>query len=66
MTNLARKGSRIFWIDHHRTAVARADAPEFNVPFTGRVLSEQYSAARLTFNYLAGIAQQQGDSDKTA
>jgi oligoribonuclease NrnB/cAMP/cGMP phosphodiesterase (DHH superfamily) len=65
LTSLARSGSRIFWIDHHRTAVSRADAPEFNVPFTDRVLSEQYSAARLTFDYLAGIAQQQGDSDKT-
>jgi len=49
---LARMGARVYWIDHHRTAVARADAPEFKVPFAGRVLSEQFSAARLTFNYL--------------
>jgi oligoribonuclease NrnB/cAMP/cGMP phosphodiesterase (DHH superfamily) len=52
LTELAQKGARIYWIDHHRTAVGRADAPEFKVPFTARVLSEQYSAARLTFNYL--------------
>ncbi len=49
---LLERGARVFWIDHHRTAVSRADAPEFDVPFTGKVLSEQYSAARLTFNYL--------------
>lgn len=49
---LARAGSRIFWIDHHRTAVSRAGAPEFKVPFAGRVLSEEFSAARLVFNYL--------------
>ncbi len=52
LAELAHKGARIHWIDHHRTAVGRADAPEFRVPFAVRVLSERYSAARLTFNYL--------------
>jgi len=52
LTRLAERGAKIYWIDHHRTAVSRADAPEFKVPFAGKVLSEQYSAARLTFNYL--------------
>ena len=52
LTGLAQKGARIYWIDHHRTAISRADAPEFAVPFAARVLSERYSAARLTFNYL--------------
>src|SRR5215472_1379471 len=52
LTELSERGAQIYWIDHHRTAVSRADAPEFKVPFTGKVLSEQYSAARLTFNYL--------------
>jgi oligoribonuclease NrnB/cAMP/cGMP phosphodiesterase (DHH superfamily) len=52
LTELAQKGASIYWVDHHRTAVGRADAPEFKIPFAGRVLSEQFSAARLTFNYL--------------
>ncbi|MGH7917716.1 MAG: hypothetical protein ACREQE_09620, partial [Candidatus Binataceae bacterium] len=52
LSALVRDGARVYWIDHHRTAVSRADAPEFEVPFTGRLLSEQYSAARLTFDYL--------------
>ena len=52
LAELSRRGAQIYWIDHHRTAVSRADAPEFKVPFAGKVLSEQYSAARLTFNYL--------------
>jgi oligoribonuclease NrnB/cAMP/cGMP phosphodiesterase (DHH superfamily) len=52
LSALARDGTRIYWIDHHRTAVGRAEAPEFQVAFKGRVLSERYSAARLTFNYL--------------
>jgi oligoribonuclease NrnB/cAMP/cGMP phosphodiesterase (DHH superfamily) len=58
---LIRDGTRVFWIDHHRTAVSRADAPEFDVPFAGRVLSEQYSAALLTFNFLRQLARDRGD-----
>src|SRR5262249_26538684 len=34
---LAGDGARVFWIDHHRTAVSRADAPEFKVAFAGCV-----------------------------
>ncbi len=56
LTALAARGARIYWIDHHRTAVSRAGAPEFKVPFAGKVLSEEYSAARLTFDYLTRMA----------
>src|SRR6202167_3507009 len=52
LAELSERGAQIYWIDHHRTAVSRADAPEFKVPFAAKVLSEQYSAARLTFNFL--------------
>jgi oligoribonuclease NrnB/cAMP/cGMP phosphodiesterase (DHH superfamily) len=52
LRELTESGGRVYWIDHHRTAVSRADAPEFKVPFAGKVLSEQYSAARLTFEFL--------------
>ena len=58
---MVRDGTRLYWIDHHRTAVSRADTPEFNVPFTARVLSEQYSAAMLTFNFLRQNAADSGD-----
>jgi len=61
LTNLVSNGARLYWIDHHRTAVSRADAPEFDVPFTGRVLSEEFSAARLTFNYLKDLAEERGE-----
>jgi uncharacterized protein len=52
LKSLLDRGAHVYWIDHHRTAVSRADAPEFKVPFTGKVLSEQFCATRLTFNYL--------------
>jgi oligoribonuclease NrnB/cAMP/cGMP phosphodiesterase (DHH superfamily) len=52
LKELAEAGVRVFWIDHHRTAVSRAEAPEFKVPFAGKVLSEKFSAAKLTFDFL--------------
>jgi oligoribonuclease NrnB/cAMP/cGMP phosphodiesterase (DHH superfamily) len=57
LNELVSDGARIFWIDHHRTAVSRAQAPEFKVQFTAKILSEQYSAARLAFNYLRKLAR---------
>jgi uncharacterized protein len=64
LTNLVRNGARLYWIDHHRTAVSRATAPEFDVPFTGRLLSEEFSAARLTFNYLKQLAVERGERER--
>jgi oligoribonuclease NrnB/cAMP/cGMP phosphodiesterase (DHH superfamily) len=63
LSRMVRDGTRLYWIDHHRTAVSRADAPEFDVPFTARVLSEQYSAAMLTFNFLRQSAADSGDEE---
>lgn len=56
LTVLTSEGTRVYWIDHHRTAIARANAPEFDVPFAGRVLSERFCAARLTFDFLKEIS----------
>jgi uncharacterized protein len=63
---LARDGTRVFWIDHHRTAVSRSNAPEFKVAFSGCVLSEEYSAAKLTFNFLRQMAGARGDEDHSS
>jgi oligoribonuclease NrnB/cAMP/cGMP phosphodiesterase (DHH superfamily) len=63
---LARDGTRVFWIDHHRTAVSRSNAPEFKVAFSGCVLSEEYSAAKLTFNFLRQMARDRGDEDHSS
>jgi oligoribonuclease NrnB/cAMP/cGMP phosphodiesterase (DHH superfamily) len=64
LVELSERGARVYWIDHHRTAVSRADAPEFKVPFAGKVLSEQYSAARLTFNFLKRMARDLPDRQR--
>jgi oligoribonuclease NrnB/cAMP/cGMP phosphodiesterase (DHH superfamily) len=64
LTELSERGARIYWIDHHRTAVSRADCPEFKVPFTARVLCEDYSAARLTFNFLKAMPRDDHDRNR--
>ncbi len=63
---LADAGASVYWIDHHRTAVSRADAPEFKVPFRAKVLSERFSAARLTFNFLKSKGPKLARSDPKA
>jgi oligoribonuclease NrnB/cAMP/cGMP phosphodiesterase (DHH superfamily) len=66
LASVIKSGARAYWIDHHRTAVGRADAPEFDVPFTERVLSEEYSAALLTYNFLTAKAERDGDHERLA
>ncbi len=52
LRRLTEIGARVFWIDHHRSALRRLGAPEFDVPFAGRLLTEEFSAARLVYNFL--------------
>lgn len=63
LRRLANEGTRIFWIDHHRTVLSRADAPEYQATFTGRVLSEEFSAAKLTYQFLLKRAQAAHDEE---
>jgi oligoribonuclease NrnB/cAMP/cGMP phosphodiesterase (DHH superfamily) len=49
---LLETGGRVFWIDHHRSALRRLGSPEFEVAFTGKLLTEEFSASRLVFNFL--------------
>jgi oligoribonuclease NrnB/cAMP/cGMP phosphodiesterase (DHH superfamily) len=53
LRSLAADGMKIFWIDHHRTALERHRTGKIDVPFTDKVLSEEYAASRLTYEYLA-------------
>ena len=52
LQSLVDAGVRIFWIDHHRTAVERHRRGEVNVRLTDYVLDEQSAASRLTYEYL--------------
>src|SRR5438046_3406070 len=57
---LAAAGVRIYWIDHHRTALERFAAGRVDVPFAGRVLSEEYAASRLVYEYLGRRLAEEG------
>jgi uncharacterized protein len=52
LRSLAAAGVRIYWIDHHRTALERVRAGLVNVPLADSVLSEEYAASRLVYEYL--------------
>ena len=57
---LSAAGVRVYWIDHHRTALERVRAGRVDVPFADSVLSEEYAASRLTYEYLAGRLRAEG------
>lgn len=52
LRKLAKQGVKIYWFDHHRTALKRYAAGEIDVPFTDQVISEEVAAARLVYEYL--------------
>jgi oligoribonuclease NrnB/cAMP/cGMP phosphodiesterase (DHH superfamily) len=53
LCRLAARGVKIYWFDHHRTALKRYAAGEITVPFTDWVISEDLAAARLVYEHLA-------------
>lgn len=52
LRGLVDAGLRVVWIDHHRTALERVRAGLVDVPFADRVLSEEFAASRLVYEYL--------------
>ncbi|MGE0826914.1 MAG: hypothetical protein AB7G75_31510 [Candidatus Binatia bacterium] len=60
LCHLAAQGVEIYWIDHHRTALKRYAAGNIKVPFADKIISEEFAAARLTYEYLTRkLAEQQ-------
>src|SRR5438046_5746938 len=53
LRTIVAAGVRIYWIDHHRTALERFRSGAVDDPFADRVLSEDYAASRLVYEYLA-------------
>jgi oligoribonuclease NrnB/cAMP/cGMP phosphodiesterase (DHH superfamily) len=49
---LAAAGTRIFWIDHHRTAIERLARGAIDVPLAEMVVEDTYAASRLVFEHL--------------
>ena len=52
LRQLAAKGVKLYWFDHHRTAISRHASGAIHAPLTDYVLSEAVSGARLVYEYL--------------
>lgn len=57
---LTQAGTRIYWIDHHRTALERVRNGRVDVPFADSVLSEEFAASRLVYEYLGARLAREG------
>ena len=60
LCRLAERGVKIYWFDHHRTALERYRAGAIRVPFADAVVKEDYAAARLVYEYLEARARREG------
>ncbi len=49
---LVAAGTRIFWIDHHRTAIERVKRGPVDVPLAVMVVEDTWAASRLVFEHL--------------
>ncbi len=65
LRDLATHGVKIYWFDHHRTALKRYAAGEIDVPFTDQVVSEKASAARLVYEHLEQQTSTSGQRNET-
>jgi oligoribonuclease NrnB/cAMP/cGMP phosphodiesterase (DHH superfamily) len=52
LRDLAGRGLRISWIDHHRTAIERVKNGAIDVPFVLKIVDDRYAASRLVFEHL--------------
>lgn len=60
ISGLVARGLPVYWIDHHRTAIERLASGKIAVPFTHRIVTDRYSAARLVFDYLQERLEAEG------
>ncbi len=63
LCRLAERGLKIFWIDHHRTAIERVRSGAIDVPFAHQIVDERYAASRLVFEYLQQRLRAEGRAD---
>ena len=62
LESLVERGLEIFWIDHHKSAMDRRTEGGLAVPFTDFVLSDDYAASRLLYQYLLRRANERGEN----
>jgi oligoribonuclease NrnB/cAMP/cGMP phosphodiesterase (DHH superfamily) len=55
LRKLIEKGVIVHWIDHHKTAIDRLERGGFQLDFATRIVKDDFSAAKLTYDHLAEI-----------
>ncbi|MCC6846980.1 MAG: hypothetical protein IT294_00665 [Deltaproteobacteria bacterium] len=60
LRTLAAAGTRLRWIDHHRTAIERLKRGAIDVPLATMVVEDTYAASRLVFEHLKGRLAAEG------
>jgi oligoribonuclease NrnB/cAMP/cGMP phosphodiesterase (DHH superfamily) len=63
---LAAAGTRIRWIDHHKTAIERLKRGAIDVPLATMVVEDTYAASRLVYDHLKSrlVSEQRTPSGK--
>ena len=52
LRSLAERGVRLHWFDHHKTAIERLKNGAYGLPFTTRVVRDDFAASRLVYEWL--------------
>jgi oligoribonuclease NrnB/cAMP/cGMP phosphodiesterase (DHH superfamily) len=53
LRRLIERGVEVHWFDHHRTAIERLRAGGYQLSFTTRIVTDEFSAAKLVYDHLA-------------
>jgi oligoribonuclease NrnB/cAMP/cGMP phosphodiesterase (DHH superfamily) len=64
LKQLVKDGWRIFWADHHAIAINKRERDVKEIGLTGWVASDQYSAARLLFDYMVSHEDKIGKANQ--
>jgi oligoribonuclease NrnB/cAMP/cGMP phosphodiesterase (DHH superfamily) len=60
LRRLAERGLKIYWIDHHRTAIQRVANGRIDVPFALKIVDDRVAAARLVYEHLIERLRREG------
>ena len=55
LRKLIDSGVAVHWIDHHKTAMDRLAAGGFQIDFATKIVRDEFSAAKLTYQHLAQL-----------
>lgn len=55
LRKLIANGVRVHWIDHHKTAIERLKSGGYQIDFETKIVKDDFSAAKLTYDHLAEL-----------